>query len=171
MGHLESVRLLSSLRHLLALLASVSKNLLLSTANCSDERMGMVEVIAEEVGASLPPFAPPSLQSSMGPSCPSPRPSDSFMPENKLGELPFEDDEDLKEGWTRSRVVFKWMNGYSYDLQFLLGADMDDLMADAWDTDDYSNTPFNILSAPGTKIIKKETYREWLQIGWQEFHG
>ena len=49
------------------------------------------------------------------------------MPINKLGALPFEDDEELEDGFTSSRVVFKWTNGYSYDLQPLMEADESEL--------------------------------------------
>ena len=91
------------------------------------------------------------------------------MPINRLGALPFEDDEELEEGLTSSRVVFKWTNGYSYDLQPLMEADESEF-SDAWDEGDYSNTKFKALSAPGTKLIQRETSQEWFSVGWHEFH-
>ena len=146
------------------------------------ERMNMVKGIAKEIGAPLapspspPPTPPPrpsssSLSSSSGlpPPQPSSRRVHPFMPTNKLGALPFKDDEELEEGLTSSRVVFKWTNGYSYDLQPLMEADESEL-ADAWDEGVYSNTKFKALSAPGTKLIQQETYQEWFPVGWQEFH-
>lgn len=43
-------------------------------------------------------------------------------------------------------------------------------LADVWDEGDYSNTKFKALSAPGTKLIQRETSQEWFSVGWQEFH-
>lgn len=91
------------------------------------------------------------------------------MPINRLGALPFEDDEELEEGLTSSQVVSKWTNGYSYDLQPLMEANKSEL-ADTWDEGDYSNTRFKALSAPGTELIQRETSQEWFPVGWQEFH-
>ena len=130
------------------------------------ERMNMVKGIAKEIGVPLapspsPPQTPPPQPSSSGlpPPQPSSRRVHPFMPTNKLGALQFEDDEELEDGLTSSRVVFKWTNGYSYDLQPLMGADESEL-ADVWNEGVYSNTKFKALSAPGTKLIQQETYQE-----------
>lgn len=141
------------------------------------ERMNMAKGIAKEIGAPLapspsPPPTPlsrPSSSSGLPPPQPSSRRVHSFMPINRLGALPFEDDEEHEEGLTSSRVVYKWTNGYSYDLQPLMEADESEL-ADAGDEGDYSNTKFKALSAPGTKLIQREISQEWFPVGWQEFH-
>ena len=56
------------------------------------------------------------------------------MPTSELGISPLGDDEDLAGGWTSSRVVFRWTDGFSYHLQALMLQEYEDSMAEAWDS-------------------------------------
>ena len=109
--------------------------------NPLEERMNMIRYIADAIWAPVqqPPWQSSSSSVSSGPSFPplsqsSSHSSRSFMPTNELGISPLGDDEDLAGRWTSSRAVFRWTNGFSYDLQTLMLQEHEDSMAEAWDS-------------------------------------